>query len=116
MHASIAGRKGRNQVINHQQNLDQEVNEHMRKQVEDGRRERKWEKSEHIHRVTLRWVYTGLPKTFNFYLCIYISLVCLDLGATSTCYNLITQSSACSRRDPQLLTFMLINYQIVLTK
>ena len=55
MHASIAGRKGRNQVINHQQNLDQEVNEHMRKQVEDGRRERKWEKSEHIHRLTLRY-------------------------------------------------------------
>lgn len=54
MHASIAGRKGRNQVMSHQQNLDQEVNEHMRKQVEDGRRERKWEKSEHIHRLTLR--------------------------------------------------------------
>ena len=73
MHASIAGRKGRNQVINHQQNLDQEVNEHMRKQVEDGRRERKWEKSEHIHRVTLRWVKNGLSKTFNL---LSVSTVC----------------------------------------
>ncbi|XP_063678873.1 adenylate cyclase type 5-like isoform X3 [Bolinopsis microptera] len=65
MHASIAGRKGRNQVINHQQNLDQEVNEHMRKQVEDGRRKRKWEKSEHIHRLTLRFKKEEMETDFQ---------------------------------------------------
>ena len=59
MHASIGGRKGRNQVMSHQQNLDHQVNEHMQKQIEAGRSERKWEKSEHIHRLTLRLVVAG---------------------------------------------------------
>ena len=54
MHASIAGRKGRNQVMNHQRDLDQEVNECMRKQVEDGRSQRHNETTEKIYRFTLR--------------------------------------------------------------
>lgn len=92
MHASIAGRKGRNQAITQEQQLEHEVNNHMRKSIEDGRGEKQWMKSEYIHRLTLRFksaemehTFQELPdKMFKYYLaCAFF--VFLFIGAIQLC-------------------------------